>query len=76
MVRYGRELDISQTKTTQTTPKQEQVNTTQTSTHSTPCTFVENKPRQSLHNTTVGTQTDDTSLASSDTLTATADDIK
>ena len=28
MVRYGRELNISQTKTTQTTPKPKQVNTT------------------------------------------------
>ena len=50
MVRYGRELN-----TPQTTPKQKQVNTTQTSTHSTPCR------EQALTVTTqrilVGTQT-------------------
>ena len=54
MVRYGRELKTSQTKTTPTTPKQKQVNTTQTSTHSTPCR------EQALTVTTthlVGTQT-------------------
>ena len=55
MVRYGSELNTPQTKITQTTPKQKRVNTTQTSTHSTPCR------EQALTVTTqrilVGTQT-------------------
>ena len=73
MVRYGRELDISQTKTTQTTPKQKQVNTTQTSTDRTPCR--EQAQAVTTQHTTVGMQTDDTPLASTATLTATVDDI-
>ena len=73
MVRYGRELDISQTKTTQTTPKQKQVNTTQTSTDRTPCR--EQAQAVTTQHTTVGMQTDDTPLASNATLTATVDDI-
>ena len=73
MVRYGRELDTSQTKTTQTTPNQEQVNTTQTRTRNTPCK-VQAQTVATRH-TTVGTQTDDTPLASNETHTATKDDI-
>ena len=73
MVRYGRELNIPQTKITQTTPKQKQVNTTQTGTHSTPCG--EQAQTVTTRHTTVGTQTDDTPLASTATLTATVDYI-
>ena len=60
MVRYGRELNISQTKTTQTTPKQHAMQRTSQDSQYT--------------NTTVGAQTDDTPLASNETLTATVDD--
>ena len=73
MVRYGRELNSPQTKTTQTTPKQKQVNTSQISTHSTPCR--EQAQTATTQHTTAGTQTDDTPLASNERLTATVDDI-
>ena len=73
MVRYGSELNISRTKATQITPKQKQVNTTQTRTHSTPCRG--HAQTVITQHTAMGTQTGDTPLASNETHTATKDDI-
>ena len=72
MVRYGSELNISRTKATQITPKQKQVNTTQTRTHSTPCRG--HAQTVITQHTAMGTQTGDTPLASNETLTATVYD--